>query len=281
MKIAIDLGGTSLRMAQIHDDKITNALSVACPAQADETTILNLFKTLIHQLLTTDTSMIGIGVPSVVDAERGIVYDVANIPSWKEVHLKEVIEAEFHVPTYVDNDVNCFVLGEKHFGAGRQFKDVVGITIGTGLGAGIITGGKLYRGANTGAGEVGSLPYLDSDYEHYCSSFLLKKYGTFTGQQLTAMASAGDEKALSVWHELGFHLGKLMQALLFTYDPQAIIIGGGLATAASFFESSMMKSMHEGFPYSRTLDNIRIFFSSLQGSNMLGASMLNDKDALA
>ena len=79
------------------------------------------------------------------------------------------MEKEFGLPSAVDNDVNCFALGEKTFWNWKQYRNFVGITIGTGIGAGIVIDGKLYRGSNTGAGEIGCLPYLNSDYEHYCS----------------------------------------------------------------------------------------------------------------
>lgn len=77
---------------------------------------------------------IGIGVPSVVDREKGIVYNVVNIPHWEEVHLKEILEACFSVPVYVDNDANCFALGERIFGEGKTVDNFVGLTLGTGLG---------------------------------------------------------------------------------------------------------------------------------------------------
>ena len=224
--------------------------------------------------MTSDIDGIGIGVPSVVDAEKGIVYDVMNIPSWKEVHLKTILEKEFGITTAVDNDVNCFVLGEKNFGDGKPFDDVVGITLGTGVGAGIVIGGKLYRGANTGAGEVGSLPYLDSDYEHYCSASFLNKYYQSDGEELARRAERGDEQAVQAWQRLGYHLGKLLQVLLYTYDPQAVVIGGGIASSHLYFEKSMLASMRENFPYQRTLDRIHVFFSRLKGSNLLGASKL-------
>lgn len=116
---------------------------------------------------------IGVGVPSVVDSEEGIVYNVANIPSWAEVPLKRLLQERFSVPVYINNDSNCFALGVKLFGEGRKYRNLVGMTIGTGVGTGIIINGELYSGQNTGAGEIGSLPYLSHDFEHYCSSGFL------------------------------------------------------------------------------------------------------------
>jgi len=273
MKLAIDLGGTNLRIGQVDDGKIISLKSVPCPAHGSESEVIDLMKSLVKDMMTPSVDGIGIGVPSVVDADKGIVYDVINIPSWKEVHLKDILESAFGVRACVDNDVNCFVLGEKYFGAGKDFNDIVGITLGTGVGAGIIIDGKLYRGANTGAGEVGSLPYLQSDYEHYCSSSFISSCSDKTGKELTDLASQGDKNALEIWNKLGFHLGRLLQALLFTYDPQAVIIGGGIAKAAPYFTKSMIESMNE-FIYSRTIKNIQVRFSTLANSNLLGASKL-------
>lgn len=274
MKIAIDLGGTNVRVGLVDRDKIVKQYSESCPAQAAQEVVTNLIISMIHRLMTPEVNGIGVGVPSVVDAIHGIVYDVINIPSWKEVHLKEILEKEFGIRTSVDNDVNCFVWGEKCFGSAQPYHDVVGITLGTGVGSGIVIADQLYRGVNTGAGEIGSLPYLKSDYEHYCSSLFFASCSKYTGKELTVMASRGDAAALELWNQLGFHLGKLLQVVLFTYDPQAIIIGGGIATAAPYFERAMRNSMKQGFPYTHTVDNIQVGFSTLAGCNMLGASML-------
>ncbi len=105
-----------------------------------------------------------IGVPIVVDCEHGIVYVVQNIPSWKEVHLKEQLESEFHLPVHVNNDANCFALGECHFGKARGYRHIVGLTLGTGLGAGSSSTAKLYNGSNCGRrAKFGTIPYKDPD----------------------------------------------------------------------------------------------------------------------
>ena len=83
---------------------------------------------------------IGIGVPSIVDPEKGIVYNVANISSWKEIHLKEILENEFKVAVAINNDSNCFTLGESLYGEGKSYTNMVGVTIGTGIGAGVVIG---------------------------------------------------------------------------------------------------------------------------------------------
>ena len=273
MKIVIDLGGTNLRVGQVEDGSVIKYKSVACPAKEDDVSVIQLIEELIQEMMNPQTDSINIGVPSIVDAEHGIVYNAVNIPSWKEVHLKEIFENTFHISVNVENDANCFTLGEKYFGVGKKFENMIGMTLGTGVGAGIIADGKLYRGSNACAGEIGSLPYLQSDYEHYCSSMFFEQMG-LSGKDLADKASEGDIKALDLWSNFGYHLGKLMQAIMFAYDPQAIIIGGGIAKASPFFEKSMRNSMAEGFPYRHVVERIVIDFSILANSNLLGASKL-------
>jgi len=273
MKIAIDLGGTNIRVGAIENGKVVHKVSAPCPSKAGEEEVLSFLIKLIEDAMPSNPEGIGIGVPSVVDTEHGIVYNVANIPSWQEVHLKDILEQRFKIPVFVNNDSNCFALGEKLFGECVPYSDVIGITLGTGVGAGVIIDGKLYNGVNTGAGEIGSLSYLDYDYEHYCSSGFFVKYHHTTGKEAYEKAIAGDVQAKTVWNEIGAHLGNLMKAVLYTYDPEAIVLGGGIAAAYPLFSESMFNVMSD-FPYKKTVENIKILVSQREDISLLGASAL-------
>ena len=262
-----------MRVALVDGDAIRRRVIRPCPAQEAEETVTNQLLEQIRQVMTPDVTAIGVGVPSVVDAEKGIVYNVANIPAWREVHLKDILEAEFGIPASINNDSNCFTLGVSVFGEGRAFRNIVGVTMGTGIGAGIIIDGKLYGGRNTGAGEIGSLPYLTADYEHYCSSGFFTKFHQRTGKELGQLASQGDPTALAVWQEFGRHVGNLMQAVLYTYDPEAIILGGGIASAFPYFESAMWEQLAK-FPYPETVNHVSIIPSTLEDAALLGAAAL-------
>jgi glucokinase len=276
MKIGIDLGGTNIRAGLVDRGAIMKKRCEPCKADMSEQTILNQLKELIAALLEPGVERIGVGVPSVVDVEQGIVYNVANIPSWKEVHLKSILEEAFHLPVAVNNDCNCFALGEYHFGVRRQYRNIVCITLGTGVGAGIIIDGKLYMGNNAGAGEIGSLPYLLHDYEYYCCShFFVREYG-ITGKDAYEKTCAGDLRLLPLWDEIGAHLGALLKAVLFTYDPEAIIIGGSIANAFRLF-SKKMYDVLQTFPYPATVERLKIMVSDNENSALLGAAMLECK----
>ncbi|MBO4820470.1 MAG: ROK family protein [Prevotella sp.] len=273
MKIAIDLGGTNMRVGLVDGAVVVDTVIEPCPAGEAEEVVVNQLKRQITQLMRVEVTGIGVGVPSVVDCNQGIVYNVANIPSWKEVHLKAILEKEFGVPVAVNNDANCFALGAWCYGEGRGTSDMVGLTMGTGIGSGIIIGGKLYNGVNTGAGEIGSLPFKDADYEFYCSSRFFSKLHGDTGANFGKRAQAGDPQALAVWQEFGENVGELVKAVLFTYAPEAIIIGGGIANAFPLYETAMRRSL-QSFPYPANVAATTIVPSTLADAAMLGASLL-------
>lgn len=274
MKIGVDLGGTNVRAALVDGTKVIRKEKASCPAKGSQEEVIEAIAALIEPLVCEEVTSIGIGVPSVVDTAKGIVYNVANIPSWQEVHLKEIFEERFGIPVHINNDANCFSLGESHFGQGRGYKDVVGITLGTGVGSGIIINGHLYEGRNAGAGEIGCLSYLDKDYESYCSTPFFVAHNT-TGAELAAKAQAGDTEAQALWNEFGHHLGELVKAALFAYDPEAIIFGGGIAAGYPHFEAAMRKAV-ETFPF-ETAKDVKILFSTDGDMGLYGASVLDEK----
>lgn len=274
MKIGVDLGGTNVRAALVDGTKVIRKEKAACPAKGSQEEVIEVIASLIGPLICADVTSIGIGVPSVVDTAKGIVYNVANIPSWQEVHLKEIFEDRFGIPVHINNDANCFSLGESHFGQGRGYKDLVGITLGTGVGSGIIINGHLYEGRNAGAGEIGCLSYLDKDYETYCSTPFFVAHNT-SGAELAAKAQSGDPEAQSLWNEFGHHLGELVKATLFAYDPEAIIFGGGIAAGHPYFEAAMRETI-ETFPY-ETAKDVKILFSADGDMGLYGASVLDEK----
>lgn len=270
MRIGVDLGGTNVRAGLVKDGHIVRLLSEPCKADRPEGEVVDHIASLIGELMRPEVSRIGIGVPSVVDAARGIVYNVVGIPSWREVYLKDLLEKRFSVPVHVNNDCNCFALGVCRFGEASAFSDVVCVALGTGVGAGVVIGGKLYCGRDTGAGEIGSIPYLDRDYEYYCSSRFFVGRGT-TGKEAYERAAAGDPEALALWREFGGHVGQLVMLVLYTYDPEAIVFGGSIAHAFGFFREAMYEQLKR-LPYAKTVEGLHICCSNIDHVGLLGAS---------
>jgi len=215
---------------------------------------------------------IGIGVPGLVDLQNNLVLDVFNIPSWDVVPLKQLLEDRFQKPVFVNNDSNCFALGEKHFGKGKSYSHFVGVTLGTGLGAGIIINNHLYSGQLAGAGEFGNIYYLDSNIENYCSGMFFKNRN-LDGREWAEKAKSGDVEAQKLFDELGTHIGHGLANIMFALAPEAIILGGSVSESYPLFEKSMRATFID-FPYQKLYHDLKIEISDEPNSAVLGASSL-------
>ncbi|GAC1385330.1 MAG: ROK family protein [Ginsengibacter sp.] len=272
--IAIDLGATNLRGAVVDANSVSEILSTTIYNKGTFEEVLNQIFQLVEMLLEKEqVTAIGIGVPGLVDVEKGIVYDVLYIPSWIEVPLKQLMESKFKMPVFINNDANCFAAGELYFGKGKSFSSMVGLTIGTGLGAGLIFNNRLFTGVNCGAGEVGMLPYLDHVLEYYASGSFFKNIYDMEGIEVFIKAAKGDAFAINLYKELGHHIGNAIKMIMYAYDPEIIILGGSIRKAYSLFEKTMWESIRT-FAYSKSKENIIIKISELENSGILGAAAL-------
>jgi glucokinase len=271
--IGIDLGATNIRGAVVSDDKVSEIISRRIQTKGTKDQVLDDVYSLIDALIGPEVKAIGIGVPSVVDVKRGIVYDVIHIPSWKEVRLKELLENRYHIPVFVNNDANCFALGEHYFGKGKDLADMIGLTIGTGLGSGIIINNHLYAGKNCGAGEFGMVDYLDNNVEYYCSGSFFKNVYGLNGEEVFKNAKSGDAQALKLYSELGTHLGNAIKIIMYTYDTGLIILGGSVQLAFEFFEEAMWERI-KTFEFPKSIEGLEIKTSALENSGILGAAAL-------
>jgi glucokinase len=271
--IGIDLGATNIRGAVVDNKTISAITTRRIHTKGTEQQVLEDVYSLVDALIKDNVKAIGIGVPSVVDVKMGIVYDVVHIPSWKEVHLKELLENRYHIPVFVNNDANCFALGEYYFGKGKGVDNMIGLTLGTGVGAGIIVNKQLYAGANCGAGEFGMVDYLDQNYEYYCSgSFFQNVYG-LSGEQVFKDAQKGDAHALKLYREMGLHLGNAIKMIMYTCDPELIILGGSVSSAFDLFQETMWRRI-QTFAFTKSIERLKIKTSALENSGIFGAAAL-------
>lgn len=271
--IGVDLGATNIRAAVVIEDTILGIKSKRINSAGSEEEVLKDVFEILDTLVDGSITAIGIGVPGVVDVKQGIVYDVQYIPSWKEVPLKKRMEERYNLPVFVNNDANCFALGEYYFGKGKGVDSMIGLTIGTGVGAGIIINNKLYAGANCGAGEFGMVGYLDKVYEFYCSGSFFQNVYQLHGEAVFQRAKKGDEQALRLYEEMGTHLGNAIKMIMYTYDPSLIILGGSVRLAYDFFEEAMWQRI-QTFAFTKSAQRLKIEISELQNSGILGAAGL-------
>ncbi len=271
--VGVDLGGTKVHAARIAEGKIEQEYVRNISAQADEQTVLAEVVDAIRRVLDAQVQAIGIGVPGLVDLSTGTVYDLNNIPSWKKVALKEILEHEFHIPVFVNNDANCFALGEAYFGKGKRYDDLIGLILGTGLGSGIILNKKLYAGSHCGAGEFGMIPYLDSNFERYASGQFFTSQFQRSGQEMFRLAEEGDAGALAGFEEFGFHLGKAITAIVYALDPQIIVLGGSVRKSFPYFKDAMLESLSQ-MEYQQPAADLKIDVSENPHIAVLGAAAL-------
>jgi glucokinase len=271
--LGVDIGGTKVACGLVNDGKIEKELSINIDNQQHKDEIIAQIIQSIEEIFTPEVEGIGIGAPGLIDANNGIVYQLNNIPSWKEVYLKSIVAQHFNRPVFVNNDANCFAVGEKYFGKGLSFDNLVGIVMGTGMGAGIIANNRLYGGVNCGAGEFGSIPVNGKLQEYYCSGQFFKNEYNTTGAELFALASRGDARALEIFDAFGTHVGNTIKLVMYTLAPQAIILGGSVSKSFCFFKDAMWKSVAE-FPFKKVTENLIIEQSEIKDVAILGAAAL-------
>lgn len=275
--LGLDIGGTKISSGLNKGGKVLERIETKTPSTSPQEIILEAISEQIAHYLSFHIKAIGIGIPGLVEPHKGIVYNLANIPSFQKVRLKDFLEGKFKIPVIINNDANCFTLGEYKFGPAQKHRHVIGITLGTGIGTGVIANSKLYTGYICGAGEWGGVPYLDKTFEDYCSNkFFKNKYGE-NAKKLAKKAQEQDQQALHAFHKYGEHVGELINRILFTYAPEAIVIGGSIRKAFPFFQKSMEQTIGN-FPYKSISENLRIYVSNLNDSAILGAISLLDEN---
>ncbi len=272
--LGIDMGGTNIRAGLVNEHKIKSITSRRVNGKGSIKEVLQDVFNLTDDLIHSSVTSIGIGVPALVDLEEGIVYDAVYIPSWKEVPLKKLMEERYHLPVLINNDANCFALGEFYFGKGKGVSPMIGLTIGTGLGSGIIINKKLYAGKNCGAGEFGMVDYLDKCYEYYASGQFFQNVYQMDGEVVFNLAAKSDRRAIKMYEQMGMHLGNAIRMIMYTYDVELIILGGSVRHAWPYFSKTMWQQI-KTFAFKRSIERLKIEISELQNSGILGAAALH------
>ncbi len=271
--LGVDVGGTKIEVGKVSNNKIEKLLSTRTHSKASQNEIISQITLLIDKLRDKNTESIGVAVPAIVDLEKGIVFEAVNIPSWKKVPLQRILKTKYKLPVLINNDANCFALGEKYFGVGKTYKNLVALTVGTGLGAGIIINGRLYSGHNCGAGEFGEVIFRDHNFEYYCSGKYFFNEYRVNGEKLLLEAKENNKKALTIFSEFGMNLGKALAMVVNSIDPEIIILGGSVSSSYRFFEKSMKRSLKQSV-YARSFSRLRIQISKTKNSVVLGAASL-------
>ena len=274
--LGIDLGGTAIKLGRFRQDgTCLQSLSVATPQPATPEAVVDVMVEAIAQLNSAQQSIaIGVGTPGPADAAGRIAKVAINLANWHDVPLADWLEAKTGLPTILANDANCAGLGEAWLGAGRRFRNLILLTLGTGVGGAIIFDDKLFTGHQGAAGELGLItlnpdgPPCNSgnqgSLEQYVSVPAIRRRTGLEPSKLGALAKAGDPNALTFWHSYGKDLGAGLASLVYILTPEAIVIGGGVSASAEFF-----------FPAVQAEIERRVLPSSRVGLQLLPAELGN------
>ncbi len=198
---------------------------------------------------------VGIGLPGPMDSRGRIARICINLPGWENIHLADWLEPRLGRQITLGNDGNCALLGEEWQGAARGYQDVLLLTLGTGVGGGVMLGGKLFTGHNGAASEPGLIaidrngPSCNSgnhgSLEQFASISGFKLLCDLDPSELNDRASLGELKALQIWEEYGTNLGVGISSLIYLFTPQLVLIGGGLAQGAAHFLPAVCKEVEK------------------------------------
>ena len=260
--IGIDLGGTNLRAAAVdRDGKMLNKIAGSTPVGAGRNAVISdmvrAIETLQAGLPGQKLAGVGVGVPGFILMEKGIVVGAPNLPEFDNYPVRDEIEKRLGAKVILENDANAAALGEKWMGAGRDVDDLILLTLGTGIGGGIISNGKVLRGSLGMAGEIGHITISSNGYPCGCGNTgCVEKYASATavtamarllnlGHDLSSedvfhLAKGGNLRAQAIFESVGIALGTLLATLINIFNFPLYLLGGGMTAAWELFEPPML-----------------------------------------
>jgi glucokinase len=284
---AVDIGGTKIAAARVDRRGVVSNYALIRTPSSGGHKVVEAVVELLEQMPGKDVGAIGVDVPGLAWPD-GRVW-APNIPGWKRMPLGPLLKKRFRLPTLVESDRNAFVVGEAWQGVARKCRDVVFLAVGTGIGAGILTGGRLLRGHGELAGSVGWMALRNQYQPIYQSIGCFEAHASGTGiglassqefgrklsaRELTALARRGDPKARSLLERAGHDLGLGLANLVDVLNPEMIVIGGGVAAAGNLILDVARKTMKQwGQPLA--VKQVRVVRSRLgTRAGLLGAAKL-------
>jgi glucokinase len=271
--IGVDIGGTSIVAARFSASELIESAEVPTGSDRPATEIMESLFEAIEKVLTDEVVGIGIGMPGFMNADTGEILQINNIKSFNGFFIKPAVEKRFSLPTFQSNDANCFALGETYYGAGKKYKNLVGITLGTGLGGGIILDRKIHTGLMGGAGELGCVPFHGGMVEDICSAALFKNKYQTTGKVLYKKAKEGDQDSLAIFEELAQNIGELIRGVMYILAPEAFVIGGSVANSWDLLEKPLRKDLDK-FLVPMISNKTDLVKAELDNAGLYGAAAL-------
>jgi glucokinase len=282
----IDLGGTRIKAGLVVDGQL-EAERVVAVAARDPDAIVAQLASVIAELTSDPTIPVGLAAAGVIDARTSTVRESPNFPSWKDFSLGARLARASGHPVYLENDANAVILGEAIYGVARGASSVVGYTLGTGVGGGILLAGRLWRGERGMAGELGHVTVVPDGRPCNCGNRgCLERYAGQVGiaetllalgpplsrltdpepsdaaRRLSELAGHGDPDAIAIFAEVGRFLGQAAAAVVLTLDVTTLVLAGGVAGAFDLIAPAMQAEL-ERRTFRSMSDGVRILHGTL------------------
>ncbi len=306
--IAIDLGGTNIKAGLVSESgEVEDFISDPSLASLGLRQSSGKLRAMIGKLARKQSGIrgIGIGIAGIVDVVNGVVTESPNFSGWKDISVKDIIDSEFDIPVFVDNDANVNALGEWWLGAGKGSSNMACLTLGTGVGGGLILNGRLFHGGQGMAGEAGHMAINPRGPKCGCGNRgCLEMYASSQGlarmvgdelrsctddsyrqkikdvlkkeeiKGLAGLAAEGDELAITVFKRMGYYLGVGTASLNNLLNLELVVLSGGISNAFDLFKSSMQEEINSRC-FEAPLGILRIRQGTLGGrAGVIGAAAL-------
>ncbi len=250
--IGVDVGGTKIAAGTVligKNTKLIDVIEIPIKANASAHNVFTQICTVIDFLNSKKVGAICVGFPGIVNPKSGAVLFATNIPKFKNIPLKKWLIEKYNKKVFVQNDAKCFALGQFSTLKSKRDKNIVGLILGTGVGAGIIVNRKIVTGIDGSEGEVGA--WISSSGKSFEKTLgghdFVKQFHT-PGLKLFEQAKHGDARARKLFVSYGEHLAELIAMITVTYAPQQIILGGSVSKSAKFFLPATKKQLHAFCP---------------------------------
>ena len=312
--IGIDLGGTNLRTGLVdRNGKIHHRLSIKTENNADPQTISNQIFYLIDEIINVGAGLkpappniigVGLGSPGLVDKKGETILFSPNLPLWRNIPIKRMVSERFSVPCVLENDANAAAWGEKWVGAGKEADSLVMLTLGTGIGGGIIINNKLWRGVNNVAAEIGHMVIQMDGPKCSCGNYgcieayasatsmvrrfkeslksgvpsSLKDAVDVTAKMINDAAFQGDKASLDIIKETGHYLGVALVNIMHVLNPEVIVLTGGMIGSGDLLMNPIKQVIKEK-AFEASAKETKIVFSQLgNDAGIIGAAgcLLNE-----
>jgi len=291
--LGIDVGGTNIKYGVVQnglDNKIIYKNSIITEVVKGKEFVIRKIVSIIERCKQNyDIKSIGIGIAGLVDSASGIIFESPNFPDWKDINLKNELKV-VDLPIFIDNDANCFAYGEYLLRNDKTIRNLIGITLGTGIGGGLIINGKLYHGNYGFAAEIGHIKVVPDGrrcncgqngcLEAYSSGFAIeKKSKEIFGEKITVsslyqMALKGNRKAIEIFKDAFEKLGIVCAGLINLLNPDIIVFGGGLSNMKDFLLIPVKKVIQKNC-YKKLYEKVKIEVSQSDiDSGIIGAAYL-------